>query len=95
MKELPSTYPDAEKIGWIRSEDIEHCGLSLRMTITPGDRVVQLWELVDDWPVKWFGNAFRIHADQPGLYLNYEYSQRLTLRQKDSLARVAAKFWMS
>jgi hypothetical protein len=90
---LPGGYPDPEVVGWARIEDLEFEGFHIRMTITPGERIVQLWELVDGHPVRWFGNVFRIDSEPPVLYVNYRYESRLNRAQRDVLARAGAKFW--
>lgn len=89
---LPGGYPDPA-VDWARTEDVELAGFHIRMTITPGDRIVQLWELVDGHPVRWFGNIFRIDAEPPVLYPNYRYEKQLSRAQRDVLARTGAKFW--
>lgn len=94
-RSLPAGYPDLEKVGWIRESDIEFAGLALRLTINPGERTVQVWELEEGHPIQWLGNAFRLDSEPPGLYLNYKYEQRLTRPQRDALAHLAAKFWKS
>ncbi|MFG3342205.1 hypothetical protein [Glycomyces sp. NPDC048151] len=63
------------------------------MTITPGDRIVQLWELVDDHPVRWLGNVFRVESEPPVLYLNFRFGTQIGYAQRDALARAGAKFW--
>jgi hypothetical protein len=92
---LPGGYPDADVVGWIRSEEIEFTGIHIRMTVTPGERIVQLWELADGRPVRWLGNVFRVESEPPGLYLNHRYESRLNRLQRDTLARTGAKFWKS
>jgi hypothetical protein len=90
---LPQGYPDPDTVGWARTDDLEVHDLHIRMTITPGERIVQLWDLQDGHPVRWFGNAFRLESEPPVLYLNYRYDPLLTRSQRDQLARTAAKFW--
>lgn len=90
---LPDGYPDPEAAGWARYEDIEFAGLHIRMTITPGDRIVQLWELVDDRPVRWMGNVFRVESEPPVLKLNFRFESHFDRAQRDGLARVGVKFW--
>jgi hypothetical protein len=90
---LPDGYPDPEVVGWARTEDLEFAGLHMRMTITPGDRIVQLWELVDGHPVRWLGNVFRVESEPPVLKLNYRYETQLNRAQRDVVARTGAKFW--
>jgi hypothetical protein len=90
---LPEGYPDPAVIGWSRTEDLEFAGLHIRMTITPGERIVQLWELVDGRPVHWFGNVFRVDSEPPQLRVYYPYEKRLGRAQRDVLARAGAKFW--
>ncbi|MCD0445896.1 hypothetical protein LO763_19995 [Glycomyces sp. A-F 0318] len=90
---LPATYPDPAIIGWIRSEDIEAADIHLRMTITPGDKLVQLWELDGDHPVRWLGNVFRIDAELPVVRLHYRYASRFDRAQHERIARAAARFW--
>ncbi|GAA2310174.1 hypothetical protein GCM10009853_079560 [Glycomyces scopariae] len=92
---LPSGYPDPEAVGWLRTDEIEFLELHIRMTITPGERIVQLWQLADGHPVSWIGNVFRIDSEPPGLYLNHKFETTLNRPQRDSLARLAAKFWKS
>ncbi|MEU6250766.1 hypothetical protein [Glycomyces sp. NPDC047010] len=92
---MPSGYPDPETVGWLRTEEIEFLELHIRMTITPGERIVQLWELKGDRPVSWIGNVFRIDSEPPGLYLNHKHEKGLSRPQRDALARIAAKFWKS
>lgn len=92
---LPSGYPDPEAVGWLRAEEIEFLDLHIRMTVTPGERIVQLWELSAGHPVRWIGNVFRIDSEPPGLYLNYKYERTFSRSQRDSLARLGAKFWKS
>lgn len=89
---LPSGYPDPD-VGWARTDDLEFAGLHIRMTITPGERIVQLWELTDGHPVRWLGNVFRIDSEPPVLYVNYRYEAHLSRAQRDVLARTGAKFW--
>ena len=74
-------------------EDFEFAGLHIRMTITPGERIVQLWELIDGHPVRWLGNVFRIDSEPPVLKLNYRYETVFSRMQRDVLARTGAKFW--
>jgi hypothetical protein len=90
---LPGGYPDPEEFGWARIEDLEFAGLHIRMTITPGERIVQLWELEEDHPVRWLGNVFRVESEPPVLYVNYRYEKHLSRAQRDALARTGAKFW--
>lgn len=92
---LPDKYPDEAKVGPFRRKDIEYLALPVRMTITPGEVNVALWELNDGHPVQWIGVVFRIDAEPPGIYLNFKYTQRFTWPQRDELARLAAEFWMS
>lgn len=92
---LPDGYPDPEKARWVRTEQIEHCGLHIGMTVTPEHRIVQLWELEAGHPVHWLGNVFRVDAEPPCLYLNYRYDKQFNRSQQASLARIAAKFWKS
>ncbi|MDN3242688.1 hypothetical protein [Glycomyces tritici] len=92
---LPDGYPDPEVVGWARTEELEFAGLHMRMTITPGDRIVQLWELVDGHPVRWLGNVFRVESEPPVLKLNYRYEAHFSRAQRDVLARTGAKFWKS
>ncbi|HEX2143334.1 MAG TPA: hypothetical protein VHG10_02380 [Glycomyces sp.] len=89
---LPGGYPDPA-VGWARMEDLEFADFHIRMTITPGERIVQLWELADGHPVHWFGNVFRIDSEPPVLKVNYRYESRLSRAQRDLLARTGAKFW--
>lgn len=93
--EMPRGYPDPAVVGWIRSEDIEFSGIHIRMTVAPGEKIVQMWELRDGRPHRWLGNVFRVGADVPGLYLNHSYESRLSRPQRDALARTGAKFWKS
>ncbi|SDD30703.1 hypothetical protein [Glycomyces harbinensis] len=90
---LPEGYPDSTSGGLVRVSDIEFLEFELRMTLTLGERFVQIWELEEGVPARWFGNAFRVHTDAPGLYLSYEYDQALDRYQRDRLAGIAAKFW--
>jgi hypothetical protein len=92
---LPAGYPDLAVVGWLRSEDIESAGIHIRLTVTPGEKIVQMWELVEGHPVRWLGNVFRVDAEPPALYLNHSYESRLTRPQRDALARTGAKFWKS
>ncbi len=93
---LPKGYPDPEAVGWLRTGDVEYLGLHIRMTIKPGDRIVELWELDDGQPVRWLGNVFRVDSEPPGLYLNHQFEQLLKSRpQRDGLAHLAVKFWKS
>ena len=92
---LPPEYPDLAVVGWLRSEDIEFADMHIRLTITPGDRLVQLWELLDGHPVHWLGNAFRIDAEPPAIRLNHSYESRFNRHQREALARTCAKFWKS
>lgn len=92
---LPGGYPDAAAVGWVRTEDTEFAGIHIRMTISPGDRIVEVWETEDGHPVRWLGNVFRIDAEPPGLYLNHRYERLLSRGQRDLLARAGAKFWKS
>jgi hypothetical protein len=92
---LPSGYPDPETVGWLRAEDIEFLDFHIRMTITPGDRIVQLWELEEGRPVRWIGNVFRIDSEPPWLRLTHQYERRFNRSQRESLARLGAKFWKS
>jgi len=92
---LPGGYPDPAAVGWLRAEDSEFAGLHMRMTITPGENLVQLWELDDGHPVRWIGNVFRVNSEPPALYLNYSYESRISRAQRDILARDGAKFWKS
>ncbi|MEU6246085.1 hypothetical protein [Glycomyces sp. NPDC047010] len=92
---LPVGYPDLDAIGWLRVEEIDYLGLAIRMTVTPGERTVQLWELEGGRPVEWIGNVFRIDAEPPCLHLNYKYERILTRAQREPLARLGAKFWKS
>jgi hypothetical protein len=93
---LPDSYPDPDVVTWLRWADIEYLGLPIRMTVIPGERVIELWELVDKHPVRWMGNVFRIEAIVPLLYLNHKYEQAIPRRaQRDALARIAADFWKS
>ncbi|HEX2144131.1 MAG TPA: hypothetical protein VHG10_06455 [Glycomyces sp.] len=87
---LPSGYPDP---AIARSEEFDYLDLHIRMTVTPGERFVQLWELVDDHPARWLGNAFRVDAEPPCLYLTYRFEPHFSRLQRDALARIAAKFW--
>jgi hypothetical protein len=89
---LPDGYPDPA-VTWARTEDLEFVGLHIRMTITPGERLVQLWELVDGHPVRWLGLVYRIDAEPPGLRLNYPFEPHFSRAQRDVLARTGAKFW--
>ncbi|GAA2305107.1 hypothetical protein GCM10009853_072720 [Glycomyces scopariae] len=91
----PPGYPDLDEIGWLRSEEIQYLGLQIRMTVTPGERVVQLWELEEGHPVSWIGNVFRIDAQPPCLYLNYRYERLFTRTQREPLAQLGARFWKS
>lgn len=92
---LPDRYPDVEEVGRFRCKDIEFDTLPVRMTIAPGEETVALWELEDGHPIQWMGTGFRVDAEPPGLYLNYKYERRMSWAQRDALARLAAKFWMS
>lgn len=92
---LPSGYPDAAVVGWVRAEDSEFAGIPIRMTVSPGDRIVQVWETDDGHPILWLGNIFRVDSEPPGLYLNHRYDRRLNRVQRDALARAGAKFWKS
>lgn len=93
---LPEGYPDPDVIDWVRTEEIEFLGLHIRMTITPGANIVQLWELDDGRPVGWMGNAFRVHADTPCLRVSNKYRHVLPrVPQQDALAKRAATFWKS
>lgn len=91
----PEGYPDSATSSLVRVADIEFQGFALRMTNLPGERFVKLWELEGDVPVHWFANVFRVHADPPGLYLNYRYERALDRSQRDELARLGAQFWKS
>jgi hypothetical protein len=91
----PSGYPDASTVGWVRTEDFESSGLHIRMTVSPGEKIVQLWELTDGRPVLWLGNAFRVESEPPALYLNHRYEALLNRGQRELIARTAAKFWKS
>lgn len=90
---LPDGYPDPEVLGWARIDDFEFAGLHIRMTITPGDKIVQVWELEDGRPVTWIGNVFRVDSEPPILYANYHYEKRLSRSERDVIARTGAKFW--
>lgn len=90
---LPKSYPDPDQVGWIREEDLELDGLHIRMTITPGDRIVQLWELGPEGPVRWMGNVFRIDAEPPAIYLNYAFEKAMKRARREALVLEAAKFW--
>lgn len=92
---LPNGYPDPSSSGWVRTEDAEIAGIHIRMTVAPGDRIVELWELVDDEPVRWVGNVYRVDAEPPCVYLNHLFERRLKRAEADQLARVGAKFWKS
>jgi hypothetical protein len=92
-KELPSGYPDPA--GWVRTEDLEFGGISIRMTVAPGERIVELWELEDGRPRQWLGHVFRVDADPPVVRLHHRYEQRLKPAERIALARVGAKFWKS
>lgn len=91
----PSTYPDPEVVPWMRTDDIEFCGLHIRMTIEPGDRIVKLWALERGHPVRWLANAFRLEAVTPCLRLSCKYEQAIPRRSRDVLAATAAAFWKS
>ncbi len=91
--ELPSGYPDAAD--WVRAEDIEFGGLPIRMTVAPGERIVELWELREGRPVQWLGNVFRVDAEPPCVYLNHTYERRLHPNDRAALARRGARFWKS
>ena len=90
---LPDGYPDPAVTGWARVEDLEFAGFHIRMTITPGERLVQLWELVDGHPVRWLGLVFRVDSEPPVLRLNYPFERRFSRSQREILARTGAKFW--
>lgn len=90
---LPGGYPDPAVVGWARAEDLEFAGFHIRMTITPGERIVQVWELNDGHPVRWLGNVFRVDSERPVLYINYRYEPHVDRAQRDALARIGAKFW--
>lgn len=90
---LPAGYPDLAVVGWLRSEEIEFAGFHIRLTVTPGDKIVQLWEMADGHPVHWLGNVFRVESEPPALKLNYRYEPRFGRSQRDALARTGAKFW--
>ncbi|MCD0442901.1 hypothetical protein LO763_04585 [Glycomyces sp. A-F 0318] len=92
---LPAKYPDPAVVGWIRSEEIEFEGLHIRLTVTPGEKIVQLWELVDGHPVRWLGNVFRVESEPPALSLNHRYQSRIKHSRRDALARAGVKFWKS
>ena len=92
---LPHGYPDASAGIWIRYEDIEFAGAPIRFTVNHGDRIVQIWEMVDGHPVRWVGNVFRVEAEPPALYLNHSYEVRLSRTQRDELARSGVKFFKS
>jgi hypothetical protein len=92
---LPDRYPDAATVGRFRLKDIEIVDLHLRMTITPGESTVALWELEDAHPTMWVATVFRVGAPRPAIYLNHKYERRLTWPQRHELARLAAEFWMS
>ncbi|THV25962.1 hypothetical protein [Glycomyces paridis] len=92
---LPGGYPDPAVVGWIRSDDIEFAGFHIRLTITPGSRIVELWITEDGHPVVWLGNAHRVDSEPPGLHVNHSYSKQFNRAQRDALAREAAKFWKS
>lgn len=92
---LPDGFPDAEKVGRFRLKDFEVFGLRIRMTISPGDSIVALWELEDGHPISWIGTVFRIDAEPPGIRLNHKYEHRLSWPQRHTLARLASEFWMS
>ncbi|SDD06001.1 hypothetical protein [Glycomyces harbinensis] len=92
---MPSGYPDPAVLGWVRSEDIESAGIHIRFTVNPGDKIVQMWELVDGRPARWLGNVYRVDAPIPSLYLNYHYEKRFKRLQREALALAGAKFWKS
>lgn len=91
---LPSGYPDSETIG-LRIEEIEFEGLRIRMTMTHGIRIIQLWELEDGHPVGWIGNVFRIDSEPPCIYLGHRYEAVLARPERHALARLTAKYWKS
>lgn len=93
--ELPSGYPDPANASWVRTEDIEFDGLSIRMTVAPGERIVELWELEDGHPRQWFGHVFRVDAEPPNIRLNYAYERRFDRTDRIELAHLGAKFWKS
>jgi hypothetical protein len=91
--ELPKGYPAAPE--WVRTEDLEFGGRSIRMTVTPGDRIVELWELSEGRPVQWLGNVFRVDSEPPCVYLNHTYERHLPPAERAALARIGARFWKS
>ncbi len=94
-RELPTGYPDPSTAGWIRTDDLEFGGLSIRMTVAPGERLVELWELEDGHPRQWLGHVFRLDSEPPVVRLNYVYERRLKPAERIALARLGAKFWKS
>ncbi|MCC3762615.1 hypothetical protein K3N28_05965 [Glycomyces sp. TRM65418] len=92
---LPERYPDAEKVGRFRLKDLEIFGLRIRMTITPGETTVALWELEEGHPSMWISTVFRIDAEPPVIRVSHKYEDRLTWPQRHTLARLASEFWMS
>ncbi|WP_460544585.1 hypothetical protein [Glycomyces halotolerans] len=91
----PKGYPDPTNSGWVRTEDLEFSGFHIRLTAAPGEKIVEVWELVDGEPSRWFGNVIRMDARSPSSYLNFEFEKRLTRAERDSLIARATKFWKS
>lgn len=90
---LPTGYPDPAD--WVRTEDLELGGIHVRMTVAPGDRIVELWELEDGKPREWLGHVFRVDSEPPCLRLAFAYEQRLKTSARMFLAREGARFWKS
>jgi hypothetical protein len=90
---LPDRYPDAEDVGPFRFEDVAVFGLRIRMTVTLADPTVALWELEDEHPTMWVATVYRIGAERPAIYLNYNYERRLNRSERYTLAQLAADFW--
>ncbi|WP_157930412.1 hypothetical protein [Glycomyces xiaoerkulensis] len=88
-------YPDPTNSGWVRTEELEVSGFHIRMTVAPGEKIVELWELVDGEPGRWFGNVFRLDTKTPSHYLNYELDKHLGRAEREMLVSRASKFWKS
>ncbi len=91
----PSGYPDPTDSGWVRTEDLEIAGHHIRLTVSPGEKTVGVWELVDGAPGRWFGNVIRMDSNSPSSYLNFEFEKHLRRSDRDSLISRATKFWKS
>lgn len=94
-RKAPNGYPDPTDSGWVRTEDFEVAGFHVRLTASPGEKTVGVWEMVDGSPGRWFGNIFRMDSKSPASYLNYEFEKHLRRSDRDTLVSRAAKFWKS